>query len=498
MADKNIISYLELESGFTGMKDNEPLIWDDQKMVPAGEFYERAEAFAWYLMEKGLWNAPVAIVSEHVPETLELYLGTLLSGNYYVPIAEDWAPQKRQSVLRSIQTNVVYDKSILQGWEWKDERLEERIAQGAGQGKFRQTVREKLRQARKRLPENAPLYLIYTSGSTGEPKGIVKTHENMIVFLEAYLEVFHFRDSDVLANQTPFCFDASAKDIYLMWKKRLPVYMVDAALFLRPKDLVRRLNQHKVSILQWVPSALSMLSQLKSFEKEKPEYLRRVAFVGEVFPVRQLAYWQSRLPSCEFYNLYGASELAGICCYYRVANAAGYDTLPLGQPLPRQKAYLVRAGRLISEPGEWGEICIQSESLASGYYGSEDAGKQVFVSHLTEELQGGRYYRTGDLGRYDEEGNLCFAGRMDDQIKHMGHRIELGEIEQAALRLEQVERAAAVYEKGRIRLYCQGGVSKAEVMGALRERLSDYMIPQQVEIVEEIPLNAHGKSRKHF
>ena len=485
MSEKNIITFMNLDSASGFLVSEQPFLWDSCTVVTAKQFYCLAERFAGVLLEKGLWNQPVAILAKHRLETLIMYFGTLLSGNYYLPIAEDVTESKKQEMLKLTGTEEIYTEADIP----KENCVGDDIS-------------ARLKAARDRLPDEAPLYIIYTSGSTGKPKGIVKTHENMIAFLKSYTQTFSFSENDVLANQTPFCFDASAKDFYLMLFQRIPMYIVDNSMFFRPKELVNKLNAYQVSILQWVPSALSMLSQLKSFEKEKPNFLRRVSFVGEVFPVKQLRYWMEKLPQVEFVNLYGASELAGVCSYYQIPsieqNSLLWDTfetkgIPLGKPLPHQKLFLLQEGKVVTEPGCVGEICIQSEGLADGYLSSENDSREVFVSKISADLPQGKYYKTGDLGRYDDVGNLYYVNRIDYQIKHMGHRIELGEIELAALQTDGVEKAAAIFEKGKIKLYCEGVVEQKTVEKSLRNSLSEYMLPQKIQVVEKLPLNPNGK-----
>lgn len=475
----NIISYLHLEQDFSRGSPAAPVTLSDRyHEISSRRFYAAAVSFAGRLYRQRIWNRPVAVKAEHRLETLVLFLGALLSGNYYVPLPEDLPEEKAGKILGQLHTGQVY---------------------GCGDVRFMggsppQDLLEELGEARRRLPEDAVLYVVFTSGSTGDPKGIIKSHESMIAFLESYHKAFTFSEEDVMANQTPFCFDASAKDFYLMCKYRMDFHIVDGAMFFRPLELVRYLNERRVTLLQWVPSALCMLSQLRVFDKEVPKYLRQVFFVGEAFPAGQLAYWQEHLPDTLFVNLYGASEMAGVCCYFAVPAFWKEEVIPIGKPLPGQKVYLAGEKEVITESGVAGELCVESDTLAEGYLGKDMETAAVFVSSLAEGFPDGRYYRTGDIAKYDGEGNLCFVSRKDFQIKHMGHRIEPGEIESAAEAVNGVDRAGVVYRRGRICLYYQGEMGRKELQALLKEKLQPYMVPHKITAMEALPLNRHGKT----
>lgn len=155
------------------------------------------------------------------------------------------------------------------------------------------------------------------------------------------------------------------------------------------------------------------------------------------------------------------------------------------------------ATRVVTEPGQIGEIGIVSPALAAGYFGDAKKTAAAFCT-FCDHGRTLRLFRTGDMARYTPEGLLVFAARCDAQIKHMGYRIELGEIEAAANSLPEITGCACLYDtaKNRIVLFCtvQDGVTKASLRKALREKLSTYMIPSKIEILPQLPRNANGKT----
>jgi len=444
-----------------------------------------------WLLEKGLGGKAIGVLADQTIYTPVLYLGVAYAGGCYVPLDPDAPAEKQKKVVSSCKAPLVLtwkqedgDKLENEGFTCAD--LEDAL------GEFSDGALE----SPEHLTRDAALYLIYTSGSTGEPKGILKTHGAVLDFIGAYLQTFSFGPEDVLGCQTPFFFDASAKDLFMMLAAGCKMELLSKRLFVIPKKLVEYLNQRGVTVISWVPSALTVVSRLNTFRSVKPATLRRVMFVGEVFQPRQLALWREACPNVEFVNLYGSSEIAGVCCYYRVEGKVSEDSpLPMGKPLPNCKICLLSDGEPTTAPGVLGELYIASKALASCYLGDEEKTRQSFI---TAEFDGvpRRWFKTGDLARYDEQGNLVFASRGDFQIKHTGHRIELGEIEAAAASLPGVVAACCLYQQERemICLFCTGAERDSGVlMGKLRAVLPPYMVPKRYFFLDEMPLTPSGK-----
>ena len=280
-----------------------------------------------------------------------------------------------------------------------------------------------------------------------------------------------------------------------MLKSRATLEILPSELFSFPPMLIRYMNERKVSFISWVPSALCIITQLNTFKEVLPETLKRVFFVGETFPMKQFLKWQQALPDIEYVNLYGASEIAGISCFYKVSgDVSSYNVLPIGKPMDNCTVFLMDQGQMILEPDKPGEIYVISDALASGYYQDQEKTDAAFI-----HMDGQRVFKSGDIAWYDHDGNLNFAARNDSQIKHMGYRIELGEIEALAGKIDQIERCCCLYnaEKKRIVLFCQLAAGcEADVKtirSELAKYLTDYMMPQRIKIKDRLPLNANGK-----
>ena len=147
----------------------------------------------------------------------------------------------------------------------------------------------------------------------------------------AYSSYFHLGSDEIIGNQTPFFFDASAKDLYLMMYTGAALEVLPSEMFIFPVTLIEYMIERKVSYVCWVPTALAIVAQMLTFKKVLPETLKKVFFVGEVFPTKQLHKWLTTLPDIQYVNLYGSSELEGCCGYYEIPDADHQpDILPIG------------------------------------------------------------------------------------------------------------------------------------------------------------------------
>lgn len=346
---------------------------------------------------------------------------------------------------------------------------------------------------------SGPMTIIFTSGSTGIPKGVMKGEDAYCNFIEAFCRTFRLNEQEVIGNQTPFFFDASSKDWLLMMYTGATLQIIPSGLFGMPDRLIHYLNDRNITYTCWVPSAYSIVTQLRTFESVMPQTLRRAYFVGEAFPLNHLHAWMEALPDAEFVNLYGSTELAGVCCYCRLDTSRHYDALPIGQGLDNCEIFLLEHKKVMQEPGEQGEVCVASNTLAEGYLRDIEETSKRFVHMTTPSGSTARVLRTGDLARIGDDGSIVFVGRSDFQIKHMGRRIELQEIEVMAEAIEAIDTCCCVYDtaKRKIVMFCtlaEGHDLNARMIKRqLKQKLTPYMVPNKVYVVDELPRNANGK-----
>ena len=211
-------------------------------------------------------------------------------------------------------------------------------------------------------------------------------------------------------------------------------------------------------------------------------------------PNRVLNYWRGYLPDVLYVNLYGPTEITCNCTFYKVDRPFQDDEpLPIGISFENTEVLLLDENNRLAKEGE---ICVRGTSLALGYYNNPSKTAEAFCQNPLNTAYPERIYRTGDLGRYDEDGNLMFISRKDYQIKHMGHRIELGEIEVVANALPMIDAAVCIYDDTNekiVMFYQSQEKCDREVLQAMGKSLPKYMFPNKLCWFESLPMNKNGK-----
>lgn len=487
----HILDYLE---NIVKVKPDKLAFVDDKEALTFRQVREYCRSIGTFLYQKGVCRQPVVVFMNKHPKEIAAFFGVIAGGDFYVPIDEEMPAGRIELILQNVKPRVLIC----------DEETREKAAAFHTDGEvvlfddIAQTPvdGEALREIYDKTIDTDPIYIVFTSGSTGVPKGVAACHRSVLDYIEQLSEVLEFDGDTVFGNQTPLYFDACLKELYPTLKFGATTYLIPREHFLFPVKLVEYLNEHRINTICWVVSALTMISAFGTFRTVRPQYLRTVAFGSEVFPIKQFNRWREALPEAKFINLYGPTEGTGMCCYYKVNREfEANEVIPIGRPFKNTDIILLNERNERAAEGEEGEICIRGTSLTLGYYHNFEKTNEVYVQNPLNDAYPELIYRTGDLGRYNEYGELVFASRKDYQIKHMGHRIELGEIEVNVNMLEEVKIAGCIYDntKGRIVLYYVGDLDEKEMATALKDKLPRYMIPNHIIRLEKMPFTANGK-----
>lgn len=458
------------------------------------EVYANSRSIGTFLSRKGLSKEPVVVFMGKHPREIVTFYGVIYSGNYYVPIDEEMPRHRIELIFENLAPRAVICDAdtckLLENLPFEGEvyLYDDMVLQ--------QADTKLLGDIRDRQLDTDPIYIVFTSGSTGVPKGVVACHRSVIDYVDTLSDILKVDSDTVFGIQVPLYVDACLKELYPTLKYGATAYIIPKNLFLFPLQLVEFLNEHKINTVCWVVSALTMISAFGALEREIPRYFRTVAFGSEVFPIKQYNLWKKHLPDARFINLYGPTEATGMSCYYEVdRDFAPDETIPIGRPFKNKEILLLDENNRVPKQGDEGEICIRGTGLTLGYFNNFEKTNEVFVQNPLNKSYPELIYRTGDIGRYNDRGELMFVSRKDNQIKHMGHRIELGEIESAVNQMEEIKSACAIFDQGKkkIVLYYVGDLTSAQIALYLKEKLPRYMIPNIIEKLEEMPLTSNGK-----
>lgn len=488
----NILEYLERSAQLYPEK---PALVDEQQSITFAQALENSRRVGSSLALSLAKGQPVAVYMEKSVENLCAFWGIVYAGGFYVSFNTQLPTSRLQQMQSVLQAPFVITDAEHRA------ALEEvfpphRIL--LYQDLVKSTVdRALLAQIRQRHVDTAPLYANFTSGSTGVPKAVVVGHRSTLDFIDHFCPIFSITQKDVIANQAPFDFDVSVKDIYSALATGATLVLVPRPLFSQPQQLLDFLCEHRATTLIWAVSALCLITTVHGLDYRTPETVNKVLFSGEVMPAKHLKIWMEHLPRAQFVNLYGPTEITCNCTYHIIDRERSYpDGIPMGQAFPNEDVFLLDGDdQLVTSPNVVGEVCVRGSALALGYYRNPDQTAAAFPNNPLNPCYPERIYRTGDLARYSTLGELHFCGRKDFQIKHMGHRIELEEIERAVSNLPGVHRCCCVFHSEKHRLYAfyQGELTSKELRLQLLPTLPPYMIPNVFRQVDQFPLNKNGK-----
>ncbi len=494
--------------------------------VTWSEFVKKAKEKAIIISEYFEPGHAVPVMIEKSVKTLEYFFGALYAGCFYSYFDATFPDERLNSMIETLEVKYIiadnrFEKKIsnlkvtplllknLEAEAMPEGCSDDTTTGGTASGTnntacsanstgFKKVYSDTRRSS---IIDTDAVYANFTSGSTGTPKAVVVSHRSVIDFISVFTEIFGITSEDNIANQAPFDFDVSVKDIFSGVFTGATVHLVPKMFFSFPTKLLDYLEERQITTLIWAVSALCIVSTLNGFDYKVPSKLRKVMFSGEVMPLKQLEIWKRFLPEVEYINLYGPTEITCNCTYFRIpkdADLSGYTRgIPMGKAFPNERILLLDENdALITEPDKEGEVCVSGTCVALGYYNSEKT-KEVFIQNPLNPQTFERIYRTGDLASLGKDGNYYYIGRKDTQIKHMGHRIELGEIENAITRHENITRACCIFADNKITAFYTGKeTEKKEIVTLLKAALPAYMVPSDFIFEKEFPLTKNGKIDK--
>ncbi|HEU5472375.1 MAG TPA: amino acid adenylation domain-containing protein [Actinophytocola sp.] len=468
-----------LPGAFEAQVDRDPgrvAVIGEQETLTYGEFNRRANRLAHWLIERGA--GPERSVAVRIPRSVNLMVAiyaVVKAGAAYLPVDTELPEDRVRLVLDSAKPLLVLDENLPDAAGYPETNPERTLS-----------------------PDNAA-YVIYTSGSTGGPKGVQVAHRSIMNRLSWGLAHFDVGAEDRVLLSTTASFDVSVPELFA------PLQVGAAVVIARPDgrrdpaylvDLIRR---ERVTGADFVPSLLEAFTAQPS--AGQCTSLRWIEVAGEAFPPALANKAVEVLPGCGVHNLYGPTEASVEVTAWQ--HVPGADRVPIGAPVWNTQVYVLDAALRPVAPGVAGELYLAGTGLARGYLGQPGLTANRFVACPFGE-PGKRMYRTGDVVRWNRDGQVEYLGRSDFQVKIRGFRIELGEIEQALCRHPEVEGAVAVVREDRAgdqRLVAYvlpgpagpAGLDPSALIDLVREHLPEYMVPSAIVPLAEFPTTPSGK-----
>ena len=340
-----------------------------------------------------------------------------------------------------------------------------------------------------------PMSILYTSGSTGIPKGSIQTHFSYVHWAEATNEVYGFTENMVFGNQSPFFYANSVLDVISPVSLGATVYLLPAGVLTFPKRMIACLKDQHITCLCMTPSSFINIVNANVLTSGCLPDLKWGIMSGESMPWLPLKAWMEATPNASWWHYYGSTEAFSVAVGKVSKEHEAGQRLPVGKPFRLAHILFLDEDGREAAPGEPGEMLLSSPWIAWGYHRDEE---RTNASWVVDPLKRGwqeRFFKTGDVGFLQPDGQLMVLGRMDNQIKHMGYRMELDEVEAALLGLPGFQEGCVLFDQKQGEIWCffTGELEEKGIRAELKNKLARYMLPDHYVHQDEMPHTASMK-----
>lgn len=492
--EKNLAALFEEQAGKTPAA---VALSFEGRSLSYAELNRHASQLAHLLLRKGLRAERVAgICMERGPEMITAILGVLKAGGAYLPMDPAYPRERLCSMARDSGASVFLTQERFAGIVAKLDGALVCVDRD-----WPQIASEAEDNPGVEIDPGSLAYVIYTSGSTGRPKGVMISHRNILNRLWWTIRHFLLGADDAILQKTTFSFDASVWEIFVPLFTGARLVLARHQKEQNSRYLIEAIQEHRITVLQVVPSMLSVLLQEPGVEKCAP-FLKQTFSGGEALSAELVERFRKKLGGVRLHNLYGPTEASIDASGWPCEQKEKQRYMPLGRPIDNAQIYILDQELHPVPVGVTGDIYIGGAGLGRGYIGNPDLTAERFLPAPHNGRNGGRIYKTGDRGRYRSGGVIEYLGREDFQVKIRGFRIELGEIESRLAECAGVRQAVAVVHEdsqGEKRLsayvvFDEPGRKTAidQLEQELKSKLPDYMLPAIVEL-DRMPLTLNGK-----
>lgn len=474
-----------------------PAVRVGEDQVSYAELERRAAAITHSLRRLGVERG--SLVAIYLPRSIEMIaamLGVSKAGAAYLPLDPTFPVARVLDTLSDAQPLVFVTEPALHAQLGDPATPVLYVEAALAASPSRNSSKESWAEAE---PDDLA-YVIYTSGSTGRPKGVMVSQRNVLRLLAETEPWFHFDENDVWTMFHSFAFDFSVWEIWGCLLTGGTLVIVPYETSRSPEPFHALLSRERVTVLNQTPTAFGLLSRAAEAH-ELPLSLRYVIFGGEALNLRSLRPWVQRFGDAhpQLINMYGITETTVHVTYRRIlAGDIERETESLiGQPIPDLQLHLLGdAGEPVA-PGEVGEMYVGGDGVALGYLGRPELTRERF---LPNPFSPGRLYRSGDLARRRDDGELVYLGRADRQVKINGFRVEPGEIEAALAGLPAMQQVCVIPWKGAEDAHFLAAyfvatepVDTSLLAVSLAETLPVHMRPTFYRQLPTLPLTVNGK-----
>lgn len=478
--------------------DKEALVTCSRRMTYR-EIKEEAFYISGQLKSMGIKKEEtVAVFMEKGWEQVVAVYGILFAGAAYLPIDIHNPRERVEKILRDSGTRIILVQN--QAYDQDTEWLHEWDCISVSGLKTDSEYKAQENKA------GDLAYVIYTSGTTGMPKGVMITHHNAVNTILDINARYQITEQDTAFGISNLHFDLSVYDVFGVLGAGGKLVLPDPEYGKDPAHWIHWLNHENITVWNSVPAFVEMLAEYEEYQRQvTSQSLRLVMMSGDWVPVSLPGRIRNLFQNVEIVALGGATEGSIWSNHFEIPEIVPEDwkSIPYGKPLANQKYYVLDQN--MEDCPDWvpGTLYIAGDGVAQGYLNDNEKTEEKFV---VLDRTGERLYCTGDMGRYWNEGNIEFLGRLDNQVKINGYRVELGEIEAALRRIQGITEAFVFFKRDNaIEDICAVLVEEKRYRDRidkfykemLKKDLPIYMIPTEYIKTNAIPLNSNGKKDIH-
>lgn len=469
--------------------DKEALVTGSRRMT-----YREIKEEAFYISEQlrsmGIKKQEtVAVFMEKGWEQVVAVYGILFAGAAYLPIDIHNPKERVEKILRDSGTRIIlvqnqaddHDAEWLRKWNCV-------------------SLSGLKNETEIKMQENKPedlAYVIYTSGTTGMPKGVMISHHNAVNTILDINDRYQITEQDTAFGISNLHFDLSVYDVFGILGAGGKLVLPDPEYGKDPAHWIHWLNHENITLWNSVPAFVEMLAEYEEYQRQvTSQSLRLVMMSGDWVPVSLPGRIRNLFQNVEIVALGGATEGSIWSNHFEIPEVVPEDwkSIPYGKPLANQKYYVLDQN--MEDCPDWvpGTLYIAGDGIAQGYLNDKEKTKEKFV---VLDRTGERLYCTGDMGRYWNDGNIEFLGRLDNQVKIGGHRIELGELENALNSIPQIKESIVevINKKYLIAFICFDKMKYVKIdEDIFWENGINELKKEFVKNEEEIFINSYGKS----
>ena len=437
---------------------------------------------------------PVALlVGSRSISNIPAIFGTLYAGCPYVPL-DVAQPQDRLALIldRLQPAAVLADDAGCRALEGMNTAPVIRFEEAAATPENAAAL-ERIRAA---ASDSDPMSILFTSGSTGIPKGSVQTHSSYIQWTEATIAKYGLTSNVVFCNQSPFFYANSILELFPPVALGATVYLLSGNVLSFPKKLIQSLNEQHITLLCMTPSSFISVANSGALTPDCLPGLRWGIMCGEIMPWPPLKTWMSATPGADWWYFYGSTEMFSVAVGKILQEYSAGDRMPVGRPFEQVRILFLDDNGNEALPGEPGEMFVSSPWIAQSYIHSPERTAAAWIIDPLDLGDQLRYFRSGDMGYLNTEGQLMVLGRKDRQIKHMGYRMELDDVDAALASIPGWQEGCALFHKPSGRIFCFyiGPLSEKEIRLSLKKSLSSYMLPDVYIHLDQMPRTATNKT----